>query len=169
MGQQLPHALEGAVERALAAHRIVAVGGATIDGDAKFQAIARCSFRLRQSPQPFVLEDGAVGQHGSRAVLQGEFEDLRHPRMQKRLAAGEVILLHPQRHRFVQEPLDRGQVEKAEAVVVWAAADEAMAAGEVAQGARDLKPELIQVRQGHHGSGCVKYWQRDGHRRTLRP
>src|SRR5262249_20033123 len=103
------------------------------------------------------------GQHRGRAVAQGRLQDADHVGVEEGLAAGEVILLHPQAHLLVGQAQDRVEVEVAEGVVVGATADEAVPAGEVAEGAGDLEPQLVEVGEGHHGGGLVEDRQGDGH------
>src|SRR6516162_5922533 len=100
-----------------------------------------------QPTQPLVFENGAVGQHRRRTILQGQLEDSRHVAVEERLAASEVILLDAERHRLVKGAADGFKVEEAEAAVVWPAAYEAVRALEIAQGAADLEPEVVEMRQ----------------------
>src|SRR5688572_27245554 len=67
--------------------------------------------------------------------------------MQKRLAAGEVVFLDAELERFVQSAANRVEVKESECVVVRAATDEAMRAGEIAERAGDLEPEVVEMRQ----------------------
>src|SRR5579885_1013203 len=153
MGQELPHAAEGAVESPLAADGVVVRRGEAVDGYTELQAVRRRVLCLPQAPQPVLLEDGAVGQHRRRAVAERPFQDGGHVRVEERLATGEVILLDAEGDRLVEGAADVFEAEEAKAAVVRRAADEAVAAGEVAEGAGDLKPEVVEMAQGDFWCG----------------
>src|SRR5947207_2620042 len=132
MIEQHADAAKDALEGAGAADRIVLRRRKAIHRHTEFEAVERCVLSGSETLEPFVLEDGPVGQHRRGAVSEREFEDRRHVAMEERLAAGEVILLDAERDRFVEMALDGRQIEKAEVVVVRTATDEAMRAGEIA-------------------------------------
>ena len=145
MRQQLPHAVQGALEGARAADGVVRGRGRAVHGHAKLEAVRRGIRSGAQPPQPIILQHGAVGQYRGGAVTERHFKDSRHVTMQEWFAAGEVVLFDAQRHRFIQGAANGFQIEKTEGMVVRTATDEAMRAGEIANGAGDLEPEVVEM------------------------
>ena len=125
------------------------VGGCvgSVDRHAKLEAVRPPLLGRPQPLKPLVLQHRRVGQYRGRAISQGQLQHRDQLGIQKRLAPGEVILAHTPRDRFGQHLLDRLQRQEAERVVVRAAADEAVRAGQVAERAGDLEPEFVQATQ----------------------
>ena len=155
--------LHGPLEGAGAADRVVRRGGEAVDRDAEFQAVRRRRVGPCQPFEPFLLEDGAVGQHRGRAVAQRQFEDRHHVAVEERLAAGEVILLDAERDRFVEGAADGVQVEEAEAVVVRAATDEAVVQVRLQRVPATWNQRSSRCASGTTGAGGVEDRQRDDH------
>ncbi len=78
VGEELPDAVQDALEGAGAADRVIVRRSEAVDRDAELQAVRRCRLGLRQPCQPFVLENSAVGQHRRGAVPQRQLQDGRH-------------------------------------------------------------------------------------------
>ena len=90
------------LEGSRAADGVVLLGRAAVHRNAEFQAVGGPFFRPAQLIQPRRLENGAVGQHRGRAILQRPFENGDHIGIEERLATGEVVFLDAQRDRFLQ-------------------------------------------------------------------
>src|SRR5207253_2567156 len=83
-----------------------------------------------------------------------------------RLAASEIVFLHADWDRLVEMAPHRFQIEKAKAVIVRAATDEAMTAGQIAERAADLEPEIVEMRKRHGRDGMIEDGQRYAHQRV---
>ena len=76
--------------------------------------------------------------------------------MHERLAAGEVQLLHAQRQPLGHAPADLLARHQGMTVHARTRGHEAVRALQVAQGARDLDPQRVEVEQGLFGPGPRK-------------
>src|SRR5438105_15406643 len=99
---------------------------------------------MSKPSQPVVLEHRAVSQHRGGTITQGQLENRGHIAVQERFAAREVVFLDAQRHGLIEGPANRLQIEKTELMIVRTATDEAVRAGEVANGARTLKGKVVK-------------------------
>jgi hypothetical protein len=77
-----------------------------VDADAEFEGVDRAVAEAREAVDGRFAEERAVGQDGRGADREGGLEHVEEARVQERLAAGEVVFLHSQRHRLLQSPLD---------------------------------------------------------------
>ena len=95
---QQPHTLDAAREGPLSADRVVHLRGDSVQAHPQLQRIRRSGREPGQLPHRAPGQEGRVGQHGGRTQLQRIPEDAAHLVIHERLAAREVVLLHPQRN-----------------------------------------------------------------------
>ncbi len=150
---QVADAVEDALEGALAADRVVGGGVVAVHRDPQVERVVAGAVERAQPPAAGRVEQQPVGQDARRADRQGGLQDRLHLRVQERLAAGEVVLLDPQRRALLEVAPDLLEAEELVGVVGRRAGDEAVGAGEVADRAADLEPEGIQRSQPDHGDG----------------
>ena len=141
---------EGASERSRAADAVVRGLVPAIEADAQLERVARVVREPPQLGQALAREERAVGEHRARPAGEGVGEDIEHPRVHERLAAGEVELLGAQRQALVDPARHLGAAHQRVVEVAGAARDEAVGAGEVAERACDLDPERVEAVEGLH-------------------
>ena len=159
--EQRPH-------RALGRHTPQQAWDATIKATPDSKPL-NVHYRIRRD----IIDQGAIGQDGQRALLQDQIGELEELRVQHGLAPGEVVLLDAQVARLLKERLDPGAAHHRGAVLVRPTGDEAVQAGEVAQGAGDLKPQGVErgkgdldgVLLGENGRDDVGVKERQGRER----
>ena len=88
--------------------------------------------------------------NGGRPVGEGCLQDRLHLGIEKGLAAGEVELPDTKLGTLLQVGKNPGQRHHLVGVVGGGAGDEAVGAGQVADGAADLKPESVEVAELDH-------------------
>ena len=95
-----------------------------------------------------LVEQGRVGQHGGRTVLERVLQNALHLAVHERLAAGEVVFADVHVGRFFQRRAHHVARHEPERVIVGRARDEAVVATQVAHRAAYLEPQLVERQEG---------------------
>ena len=140
-----PDCCHGLPEGARSTNGVVHLLREAVEADANFERIAAAALDLRQAVRNAVGNQSAVGEHRGRRARERQAEHLQELRVQERLPARENHLLDAQAHRRFQFRPDAFERQKAERPDIRPAAVEAMRAGDIAKGPRNLEPQVVEV------------------------
>ena len=154
---------------AAASHGIVLRSAHTVERHAQVERIARAPEAVCQKGDERLVEQDAVGDDGERRCCEREVDETPDLRMEQRLTAGEVDLPHPEGGAFGERALHLLHAHHRDLVGLWTTGDEAVAAGDVAEGAGDLQPEGVEPtepdRRAHWSARAAqRHQRRSGHR-----
>ena len=140
-----------AIKGAAAADGIVLLRVDSIERDAEVEAVGRGGGDHRESRGSRFVDEEAVREDAERSMAQDEGNEFFDVGVEEGLTTGEVELADSVRGGLFDRSMHLFTVHHRVAVVVRATGEDAVVAGEVAEGARDLKPEGFEVGEGEFG------------------